>query len=229
MRLDSLFTEVNRSLLYPLKLVSLSARRPDATGWTLSYRSAYHPGLGTSLQELSSRSAGLGTQHLIVSTHQDIAWMDSPEQCIRDRDEKIITPLLHIMKEDPAYRFDLEDVLCLREYLVRHPERKEEIHRYLREGRLGVGASFNQPYEDLCSGEMLVRQFYAGRRWLRTNFPGCDTKTYWNPDVPGRTLQMAQVMHKAGVEYLVMSRFERLCWFSLDGSASPRLVGATPT
>ena len=220
MTLDTLFSPIGATLVYPLRVVALSAPAPDATGWRVSYQSEYQPGLGSSLQEFSRVTQGQGTQHLIISTHQDIAWMDSPENCIRDRDEKIITPLLEIMKNNRAYHFDLEDVLCLREYLNRHPARKEEIHRLMLEGRLGVGASFNQPYEDLCSGEMLIRQFYAGRRWLRKEFPGCDTKTYWNPDVPGRTLQMPQVMHKAGVENLVMSRFAKglYSWYSPDGS-----------
>ncbi len=93
------------TLVYPLKLVSLSAPPPGPAGWHLTYESTYHPGLGTSLQELAKISAGRGTQHLIVSTHQDIAWMDSPENCIRDRDEKIITPLLDIMKGDPDVSF----------------------------------------------------------------------------------------------------------------------------
>jgi len=221
LRLDTLFTGTQTTLVYPRKLVSLSAPPPGPAGWHLTYEATYHPGLGTSLLELAKLSAGRGTQHLMVSTHQDIAWMDSPENCIRDRDEKIITPLLEIMKGDPDYRFDLEDVLCLREYLGRHPDRKDEIHKLMTDGRLAVGATFNQPYEDLCSGEMLVRQFVAGRRWLRKEFPGCDTKIYWNPDVPGRTLQMAQVMRKAGVPYLVMSRFSKglYSWFSPDGSS----------
>jgi len=221
MRLDSLFTKTNASMVYPRKLVSHTASAAEPTGWRLQYEATYHPGLGTSLQELAKLSGDRGTQHLMISTHQDIAWMDSPENCIRDRDEKIITPLLEIMRNDPSYRFDVEDVLCLREYVGRHPDRKDEIHRLMKDGRLAVGASFNQPYEDLCSGEMLVRQFIAGRRWLRTEFPGCDTKTYWNPDVPGRTLQMAQVMRRAGVEYLSMSRFSKglYSWFSPDGSS----------
>ena len=102
-----------------------------------------------------------------------------------------------------------------------HRSDSAESPAWLTEGRLGVGGSFTQPYEELCSGEMLVRQFYAGKRWLRAQFPGCDTKTYWNMDVPGRTLQMAQVMRKSGVEYLVMSRFAKglYSWFSPDGSS----------
>jgi alpha-mannosidase len=174
-----------------------------------------------SLTKLSDSTKGNADLHLIISTHQDIAWMDSPEQCIKDRDEKILTPTLAIMKEDPNYRFDLEDVLFLREFLERHPDRKDELQQYISGGRLGIGASYNQPYEDLCSGEMLIREFYAGRKWLKKNFPGCDSHIYWNPDIPGRTAQMPQILQKAGVNYLFISRFEKglYGWLSPDGSS----------
>ncbi|HTY37565.1 MAG TPA: glycoside hydrolase family 38 C-terminal domain-containing protein [Bacteroidota bacterium] len=202
------------------RIVTVKSRATGSNGWALTYESMYAPRLRPSLALLSDSSRGSGRIHFIISTHQDIAWMDSPEQCIKDRDEKILTPTLALMKEDPGYRFDLEDVLFLREYLERHPDRKDDLLKFMSEGRLGVGAAFNQPYEDLSSGEMLVREFYAGRKWLRKNFPGCDTKTYWNVDVPGRAAQMPQIMHKAGVKYLFMSRFEKglYRWLSPDGS-----------
>jgi len=214
------FRETDESRVYPKKLVSLKTRNLSPGIWRIEYQSSYMPEFGTSLIELSDASKGKGTQHLITSSHQDIAWMDTPAQCIIDRDQKVITPALAIMKESPQFCFDLEDVLELREYLERHPDRKNEIHRLLKEGRLGVGATYTMPYEDLCSGEMLVRQFYAGRKWLRSNFPGCDTRTAWNPDVPGRSMQSPQIMQKAGVRFLVISRHERglYDWRSPDGS-----------
>jgi len=218
--LGGMSRETDESRVYPKKLVSLKTRNVSTDTWKLEYQSTYVPEFGTSLIELSDASNGVGTQHFITSSHQDIAWMDTPAQCIIDRDQKVITPALAIMKESPQFCFDLEDVLELREYLERHPDRKDEIHRLLKEGRLGVGATYTMPYEDLCSGEMLVRQFYAGRKWLRSNFPGCDTKTAWNPDVPGRSMQAPQIMQKAGVKYLVISRHERglYDWRSPDGS-----------
>ena len=211
---------VNETKLFTKNLRSLKGRTASDGEYSLEYRSLYTPGLGQSLAGLSDVNAAGQKLHLIISTHQDIAWMDSPEQCIKDRDEKILAPALDIMKTDPNYRFNLEDVLFLREFLERHPDRKEELRKRIAEGSLSVGAAYNEPYEDLCSGEMLVREFYAGRKWLRKNFPGCDARTYWNPDVPGRTMQMPQVMQKAGVRYLLMSRFEKglYTWLSPDGS-----------
>jgi alpha-mannosidase len=206
--------------IFPGKLVTLRTRTAPGATWILEYQSTFMPELGGSLIQLSDAGRGTGDLRLIISSHQDIAWMDSPAQCIKDRDEKVITPALALLREDPEYRFDVEDVLELREFLERHPDRKAEIHRFASVGRLGIGASYTMPYEDLCSGEMLVRQFYAGRRWFIKNFPGCDTRTVWNPDVPGRSAQSLQIMQKAGVQNLVISRHEKglYDWRSPDGS-----------
>ncbi|MDD8026830.1 MAG: glycosyl hydrolase-related protein [Acidobacteriota bacterium] len=159
--------------------------------------------------------------HILSSSHQDIAWMDSPEACIVFRDENCITPALEMMRTHPDYRFVMENMLNLREYLERHPDRRAEIERYTREGRMEWGATYTQPYESLLTGEELVRQVYFGRRWLVKNFPGSDAKVYFNPDVPGRALQMQQILSKAGVPYMVISRYHEgfYRWTSPDGSS----------
>jgi alpha-mannosidase len=162
-----------------------------------------------------------GRLHIISSSHQDIAWMDSPEKCVAFRDTNCISPALDMMAKDPAYSFTMENMLNLMEYLERHPERTEEIGRLTREGRMEWGATFNQPYESLLAGEQLIRQAYFGRLWLKRTFPGADARVYFNPDVPGRAAQMPQILAKAGIPYLVMSRFHEgfYRWASPDGSS----------
>ena len=124
------------------------------------------------------------------------------------------------MASNPQYTFVMENMLNLMEYVERHPERKGDILRYTREGRMEWGATFNQPYESLMSGEELVRQVYFGRRWLRENFPGCDARVYFNPDVPGRAMQMQQILAKSGIPYMVISRYHQglYKWASPDGT-----------
>ena len=39
------------------------------------------------------------------------------------------------------------------------------------------------------------------------NFPGCDARVYFNPDVPGRALQMQQILSKSGHPLHVISRY----------------------
>jgi len=166
-------------------------------------------------------AAPQGRLHIISSSHQDIAWMDSPEKCIAFRDANCITPALAMMAKDPAYSFTMENMLNLMEYLERHPERAEEVGRLTRDGRMEWGATFNQPYESLLSGEQLVRETYFGRLWLKRNIPGADARVYFNPDVPGRAAQMPQILAKAGIPYMVMSRYHEgfYRWASPDGSS----------
>jgi alpha-mannosidase len=162
-----------------------------------------------------------GTVWIINSSHQDIAWMDTIERCIAQRDHQVVTPALERLAAGGEFKFVMEDTLSLMEYLQRHPERRDEIAKWTREGRLEWGGTYNEPYEGLLSGEELVRQVYYGRRWLRAALPGCDTRVAWSPDVPGRALQMPQILVKSGIPYMVISRMEKgfYNWKSPDGSS----------
>ena len=157
---------------------------------------------------------------LMNSSHQDIAWMDSPEKCIIERDTMLLTPLFNQAARIPGYRFDIEDVLMVREFIGRHPERKMELSKLLKAGVFSCGSTYQMPYEEMYSGESLLRQFYLGTRWLKKEMDGYQAVTYWNVDVPGRTLQMPQIMKKSGTKYMVLSRQEKgiFNWYSPDSS-----------
>lgn len=162
-----------------------------------------------------------GKFFFINSSHQDIAWMDTPDVCIKFRDEQMITPALKRLAESPDFCFSVEDALSLREYLERHPEKYNEILKYTKEGRLEWGATYKQPYQSMCDGEALIRQVYYGKKWLHKTLPGCEFKTAWNEDVPGMALQFPQILAKSGIPYYQFSRhapgFHK--WYSPDGSS----------
>lgn len=185
----------------------------------VSSRRLYTPRITELMVALAGSNLGSGTILLMISSHQDIAWMDSPEKCIIERDTMLLTPLFERTARDPHYRFDIEQALMLKEYVHRHPGTEEMISELLLNGQISCGSSYNQPYEEVYSGESLVRQFYFGTRWLREVF-GYTADTYYNKDVPGRTLQMPQILKKSGTKNLVASRMEAgmYKWFSPDGS-----------
>ena len=180
---------------------------------------SYNPKTVTGMFNLASSILGKGEIYLMNSSHQDIAWMDSPEKCVIERDTMLIAPLLEKGSKDKNYRFDVEDALMLKEFTQRHPDKKALVKEMLNDGRISCGSTFIQPYEEMYSGESLARQFYLGAKWLKDEF-GYKATVYWNEDVPGRTLQMAQLMSKAGTKYLMISRHERglFNWYSPDGS-----------
>ena len=126
-----------------------------------------------------------GVIHIIQSSHQDIAWMDTPEYCREDRINNIILPALDMMKQNKDFTFEMEQTMYLMEFLEEHPERKDELIQLYKEKRFTWGATYNQPYEGLSSGEQLIRQSYYGRKWVHENMPGCDDLVANNMDVPG--------------------------------------------
>ncbi|WP_421811335.1 glycosyl hydrolase-related protein [Flagellimonas sp.] len=162
-----------------------------------------------------------GTFHIISSSHQDIAWMDTPQACRHDRINEIIGPALDIMKTDESYHFGMEQALNLKEFVEEHPERKQEVIERYKEGRFTWGATYNQPYEGMQMGEQLIREMYFGKLWIEKNFDGVQENTAYNTDVPGRTLQFPQILAKSGTENLFVSRMREgfYDWHSPDGSS----------
>ncbi len=185
----------------------------------VSAKRNYKPNTVSSLLKLSDSNLGKGKIYLMNSSHQDIAWMDSPEKCIVERDTMLFSPLFELAQKDKNYRFDIEDALMIKEFIERHPDKKELVGEMLADGRISCGSTYIQPYEEMYSGEALARQFYFGAKWLKDEF-NYNADVYWNEDVPGRTLQMMQIMRKAGTKYMMISRHERglYNWYSPDGS-----------
>jgi alpha-mannosidase len=163
---------------------------------------------------------GKGSINIICSSHQDIAWMNTPDSCKQERIEKIILPALDMIGKNPSFKFEMEQTLNLMEVLEAVPAEKGKIINAYRSGQFTWGATYNQPYEGLESGEQLVRQAYFGRRWIRENLTGMDALIAYNVDVPGRTLQSPQILSSAGIKYLFVSRMKEgfVNWYSPDGS-----------
>ena len=172
------------------------------------------------LKQVSGSVCSKGEILLSITTHQDLGWVDEVEKCVIMRDTLWMTPYLKRLGEDPGFKMDIEQTSIIVEYLNRHPEKKQEIQKGLDEGRILIGATYTQPYEEMFSGESLIRQLYLGKKWLTTNFNGYKSDTYYNSDVPGRTLQMSQILAKSGVKNMFVSRHEKgiFDWYSPDNS-----------
>ncbi|MCK4992771.1 MAG: hypothetical protein KAS29_19880, partial [Bacteroidales bacterium] len=99
----------------------------------------YQPNTVKSILTLNKSILSQGTIYLMNSSHQDIAWMDSPEKCVLERDTMLITPLIEQARTNPDYRFDIEDALMIKEYIERHPDMKESINQLFREGKISCG------------------------------------------------------------------------------------------
>lgn len=161
-----------------------------------------------------------GKVHIICSSHQDIAWMNTPDSCKHERVYDIVLPALDLIEKNPEFKFEMEQTLNLMETVEEVPDSKQRIIDAYESGNFSWGATLTQPYEGLESGEQLVRQTYFGRKWIKDNFQGMDAEVAYNIDVPGRSLQVPQILNKAGIDYLFVSRMKEgfYDWYSPDGS-----------
>ncbi|HZO99943.1 MAG TPA: glycosyl hydrolase-related protein [Terriglobia bacterium] len=161
-----------------------------------------------------------GTFNFLTTNHNDLGWLDTQYVTADYRSAEIILPAIELLNKYPDFRYSMESVIYLMEFLARHPEKREEIGRLTREGRFTWGASYVQNLEVRVGPENLIRQFYLGRRWLKKNFPGSDSRHYFKADPPGMTYQMPQILTKAGIKYVIQGRFPWgfYNWEGLDGS-----------
>ena len=157
---------------------------------------------------------------LHCTCHNDLGWLNTQAKTADFRSSDIILPALKLLKEYPEFVYTMESTAYLMEFLERHPELREEMAERMREGRFRWGASYVQCQEVHVGPEKLVRQFYLGRLWLKTTFPGVDTRFYFKTDPPSMTLQMPQILSKAGVKYAIQGRmpFGYYNWQAPDGS-----------
>lgn len=196
-------------------------RTNNNNGWSASLTKLYKPEFFETYNDFFDKKYEKGLVSVMNSSHQDIAWVDRPEVCIILRDTLLLKPVLKDAFIRDDYGFDIEDALMLREYLDRHPESKEQLTTLLNKKLISVGATFNCPYEDMYDAEDQVRQLYLGKKWVKKTFGGYDSKVYWNVDVPGKSLQTPQILKKAGVDYMIISRHAKgmFHWASPDGSS----------
>ncbi len=219
LQINSLNEETKKQRLLSNTLL-LNELKLDGEKITIKVERIYKPHTVNNLLHLADSKLNSGKIYLMNSSHQDIAWMDTPEKCVIERDTMLLAPLYEkALSADSDYRFDVEDALMLKEFIQRHPDKKDGIAQLLKEGKISCGSSYIQPYEEMYSGEALIRQFYFGTKWLKKEF-NYDARVYWNVDVPGRVLQMPQILKKSGTDYMVISRHEKgiFNWYSPDGS-----------
>ena len=172
------------------------------------------------LKKVSESALAEGDILLSLTTHQDLGWIDEIENCVIMRDTLWLSPFLQRLKAENDFEMDIEQASIIQEYIGRHPEKKAQIVKHLKEGRMLIGGTYTQPYEEMYFAESLARQFYLGKLWLKQEFDGYNSTLYYNSDVPGRSLQMPQLMAKAGITDMFVSRHGRgvFDWYSPDGS-----------
>ena len=142
--------------------------------------------------------------YLLPFSHLDLFWLGQREECL-SRGGRIIASALAIMRRHPEFRFLLEDVVFIDEYLDCHPEQAQELRAQVQAGRLEIGTKWAGVYQHWQPEESMVRNLLYGKQRARDRL-GADPDTVHMGDLPGYIPQYPQVLAKSGIKGLVICR-----------------------
>lgn len=145
------------------------------------------------------------TAIMVSETHWDRAWY-VPFQVFRIRLVRLIDRLIELLDRDPEFRSFMLDgqMLPIEDYLEIRPERRADLERLVRAGRLHVGPWYALADEYLVSPEALIRNLIIGMRMAEEL--GAVMREGYVPDAFGHIGQLPQILHGFGIESAVFWR-----------------------
>jgi alpha-mannosidase len=151
------------------------------------------------------RSAARRRVHVVPQTHYDAEVFLSREETF-EMGFRNIELALRLLAAYPGYTFALDQVCYVQPYLARYPEKRSELLRYAREGRLPFeGASHVMPDMNLPCGESFIRQVLYGREFFDDEL-GVRSLCAWTLDSFGYHPQTPQLLAGCGFDWDIIQR-----------------------
>ena len=161
---------------------------------------------------------------VVSHTHWDREWY-LPFEAFRARLVRTMDALLDLLDRDPEYRHFVLDgqTVPLDDYLEIRPERRADIERLVRDGRLLAGPGYVLPDEFLIGGESHIRNLMTGIRSAR-QYGGAMMVGY-APDAFGHIAHLPAVLRGFGIDSVLIWRgvgaeatTSEFRWAAPDGS-----------
>src|SRR5437868_7141968 len=144
--------------------------------------------------------------YIVPFSHTDWAWVNSRAWMI-DRHATVLSDVLDILKEHPAFRFFIESWNeQLEAFLARRPDRTAEMRSAMNGGRVAICAATCNQHPGWMETESLVRDLVMGRRLFHEFAPQANLDVLVKPDVTPGSSQMPQILAQAGYRYYGINR-----------------------
>jgi len=165
--------------------------------------------------------------HYVLSTHWDREWYQS----FQDYRYRLVHLLDRVLDglEDGRLQGPFQtdgQAIILEDYLEVRPERRPQIERFARDGKLVIGPWYVLPDEFLVSGESIIRNIELGRRVARS-FGGRPSSAGFACDLFGHASQLPQIFAGFGVRGGFIWRglnpvaARHVIWRGADGTEMP--------
>lgn len=143
---------------------------------------------------------------VVSNTHWDREFRFSFEKT-RHNLLVMLDTTLDILENDPEYHSFTMDghSIMIDDYLEMRPERREQVEKFVREGRLIIGPYYTLPEEFTISHEALVRNLLFGRETVK-KYGGKVPTVGYTPSSWGQTGQYPQILKDFGINYMMFYR-----------------------
>ncbi len=142
---------------------------------------------------------------IVPITHHDLGYTDTIENVLRRYDSFYddVTRFCDETEdwpEESKYRYTAEGTWSVQHFIENRPKDiTDKLGKYIKEGRIEIGALFGNEISALCSHEQLIRLMYPSFRLKREY--GAEILTGSITDVPGLSWGLPTVLAGAGVKY----------------------------
>ena len=169
-----------------------------------------------------------GTEMVLTSFHFDTTYHEEQRVYAMGAFD-IMREYCRMHRMDPLFRSTISEIDYLKPYFDMFPEDRETLLAAFREGRSSPDVMYNQPNEQNCSGEALVRNFLYGQLFHGRVLGGI-CYCYGPGDVFGHPNQLSQIARKSGCIGVTWDKhiFNFPPFFNhlaLDGSVLPHKRG----
>lgn len=143
---------------------------------------------------------------VVSNTHWDREFRRSFEKTRRNLLIMLDTTL-DILEKDSEYRSFTMDghSIMIDDYLEMRPERREQVEKFIKEGRLIIGPYFTLPEEFTISHEAIVRNLMFGRATVE-KYGGKTGTVAYTPSSWGQTGQLPQIFADFGLTHMMFYR-----------------------
>ncbi len=156
-------------------------------------------------------------------SHLDLFWAGTREECLA-RGNRIIAKAIQIAEQHSEFKFFIESNNFLANFVETHTgtQELEELKRLVKEGRIEIAPNWADIFQNMPDGEVETRNLLYGKRYAREAF-GVNPRIIHPGDIPGFIPQYPQMLVKADIPFMVMSRMgptdnSLFNWSSPDGS-----------
>lgn len=168
---------------------------------------------------------------ITVDNHFDIGWRRSQDRQISSKGYVYISysdiqrynidDNIALCEKYPQYRFNIENVWVVRNYLENYPEKAERLKELYREGRCYTPLSGENIMDsNMPCGESIVMNFVRGKKWIESEL-GYSPHLAIRNDSFGNSAQIPQILKKCGIKWVTGLNYSSPSadyWKGIDGS-----------